>query len=220
MQPPESEAFTLSGRFLEIDAPTRLRYTFAWEEPLPMTGNSRRAVLRAVATHGAVLVTGRLRDRGTTRAASKRLDGCPREAAGTRSTTDLPTSTSTYTRDPGIGATTCGARCADTSTGPWGSAARTRWPGSCGHGAASGLRDRARSSRATAQHGRPSPLLPLSAGVRALGRLQTARPASAPGRTPSSRVTRPGYRALVIGTGLHVVATNQILRSIRRAALG
>ena len=28
------------------------------------------------------------------------------------------------------------------------------------------------------------------------------------------------YRALVIGTGLHVVATNQILRSIRRAALG
>ncbi len=28
------------------------------------------------------------------------------------------------------------------------------------------------------------------------------------------------YRALVIGTRLHVVATNQILRSIRRAALG
>jgi len=28
------------------------------------------------------------------------------------------------------------------------------------------------------------------------------------------------YRALVIGTGLHVVATKQILRSIRRAALG
>ncbi len=28
------------------------------------------------------------------------------------------------------------------------------------------------------------------------------------------------YRALVIGTRLHVLATNQILRSIRRAALG
>jgi hypothetical protein len=28
------------------------------------------------------------------------------------------------------------------------------------------------------------------------------------------------YRALVIGTRLHVVATNQILRSIRRAAVG
>ena len=28
------------------------------------------------------------------------------------------------------------------------------------------------------------------------------------------------YRALVIGTRLHVLATNQILRSVRRAALG
>src|SRR5687767_14736585 len=35
MQPPEGEAFTLSGRFLEIEAPSRLRYTFAWEEPHP-----------------------------------------------------------------------------------------------------------------------------------------------------------------------------------------
>jgi hypothetical protein len=28
------------------------------------------------------------------------------------------------------------------------------------------------------------------------------------------------YRALVIGTRVHVLATNQILRSVRRAALG
>ena len=35
MQPPESEAFHLSGRFLEIDPPSLLRYTFVWEEPVP-----------------------------------------------------------------------------------------------------------------------------------------------------------------------------------------
>ena len=35
MQPPEGEAFHLSGRFLEIEPPSRLRYTFVWEEPVP-----------------------------------------------------------------------------------------------------------------------------------------------------------------------------------------
>ena len=35
MQPPEGEAFHLSGEFLEIDAPHRLAYTFRYEEPGP-----------------------------------------------------------------------------------------------------------------------------------------------------------------------------------------
>jgi uncharacterized protein YndB with AHSA1/START domain len=33
MQPPEGEAFHLAGEFLEIDAPSRLVYSFRWEEP-------------------------------------------------------------------------------------------------------------------------------------------------------------------------------------------
>lgn len=35
MAPPEGEPFHLSGKFLEIDPPWRLVYTFAWEEPAP-----------------------------------------------------------------------------------------------------------------------------------------------------------------------------------------
>ncbi|EMY34144.1 activator of Hsp90 ATPase 1 family protein [Arthrobacter crystallopoietes BAB-32] len=35
MQPPEGEPFHLGGRFLEIERPARLVYTFAWEEPAP-----------------------------------------------------------------------------------------------------------------------------------------------------------------------------------------
>jgi uncharacterized protein YndB with AHSA1/START domain len=35
MQPPEGEAFHLSGEFIEIDPPTRLVYTFRWDEPDP-----------------------------------------------------------------------------------------------------------------------------------------------------------------------------------------
>jgi len=35
MQPPEGEAFFLTGEFREVDAPNRLVYTFAWEEPDP-----------------------------------------------------------------------------------------------------------------------------------------------------------------------------------------
>jgi uncharacterized protein YndB with AHSA1/START domain len=33
MQPPEGDAFFLTGEFREVDPPTRLAYTFAWEEP-------------------------------------------------------------------------------------------------------------------------------------------------------------------------------------------
>ena len=35
MQPPGEEAFHLSGEFLEIDPPDRLRFTFRWDEPDP-----------------------------------------------------------------------------------------------------------------------------------------------------------------------------------------
>ena len=35
MQPPEGEAFHLSGDFLEIQPPSKLRFTFRWDEPVP-----------------------------------------------------------------------------------------------------------------------------------------------------------------------------------------
>lgn len=35
MQPPEGSAFHLSGRFREVDPPTRLSFSFAWEDPDP-----------------------------------------------------------------------------------------------------------------------------------------------------------------------------------------
>ena len=35
MQPPEREAFHLSGEFLEIRASSALRFTFSWDEPVP-----------------------------------------------------------------------------------------------------------------------------------------------------------------------------------------
>jgi uncharacterized protein YndB with AHSA1/START domain len=35
MQPPEGEAFHLSGEFLEIRTPYALRFTFCWDEPVP-----------------------------------------------------------------------------------------------------------------------------------------------------------------------------------------
>ena len=35
MQPPEGESFHLAGEFREVDAPTRLAFTFVWEPPDP-----------------------------------------------------------------------------------------------------------------------------------------------------------------------------------------
>jgi uncharacterized protein YndB with AHSA1/START domain len=35
MQPPEGEAFRLSGEFLQVDPPRRLIYTFRWDPPDP-----------------------------------------------------------------------------------------------------------------------------------------------------------------------------------------
>src|SRR4051812_48299009 len=35
MQPPEGDAFHLTGEFREVDPPARLAYTFVWEDPDP-----------------------------------------------------------------------------------------------------------------------------------------------------------------------------------------
>jgi uncharacterized protein YndB with AHSA1/START domain len=35
MQPPEGEAFYLTGEFREVDPPVRLAFTFVWEDPDP-----------------------------------------------------------------------------------------------------------------------------------------------------------------------------------------
>ncbi len=35
MQPPEGDAFHLTGEFREVDPPVRLAYTFVWEDPDP-----------------------------------------------------------------------------------------------------------------------------------------------------------------------------------------
>jgi uncharacterized protein YndB with AHSA1/START domain len=35
MQPPEGDAFYLTGEFREVDPPARLAYTFIWEDPDP-----------------------------------------------------------------------------------------------------------------------------------------------------------------------------------------
>ncbi|RYU14323.1 SRPBCC family protein [Nocardioides iriomotensis] len=35
MQPPEGESFHLSGEFITIEFPSRLEFTFRWDEPVP-----------------------------------------------------------------------------------------------------------------------------------------------------------------------------------------
>jgi len=35
MQPPDGDLFHLSGEFVEVDPPSRLVYTFRWDEPTP-----------------------------------------------------------------------------------------------------------------------------------------------------------------------------------------
>ncbi len=43
MQPPDGDAFHLSGEFLVVDPPSRLAYTFQWDEPAP---DDRETVVR------------------------------------------------------------------------------------------------------------------------------------------------------------------------------
>jgi uncharacterized protein YndB with AHSA1/START domain len=47
MQPPEGEAFHLSGTFIHIEFPSRLEFTFRWEEPVP---DDRETVVELVLT--------------------------------------------------------------------------------------------------------------------------------------------------------------------------
>jgi len=56
MQPPEGEAFHLSGEFIEIDPPTRLVYTFRWDEPDP-DDRETVVVLSLAAVGGATEVS-------------------------------------------------------------------------------------------------------------------------------------------------------------------
>ena len=50
MQPPDGALFHLSGEFREIDPPSRLVYTFRWEEPTP--DDRETVVTLSVDTHG------------------------------------------------------------------------------------------------------------------------------------------------------------------------
>ena len=54
MQPPDGELFHLVGEFLEIEPPSRLAYTFRWEEPDP---DDRETVVRLSLDPGPVDIT-------------------------------------------------------------------------------------------------------------------------------------------------------------------
>jgi len=54
MQPPDGELFHLAGEFLEIEPPSRLAYTFRWEEPDP---DDRETVVRLSLEPGPVDIT-------------------------------------------------------------------------------------------------------------------------------------------------------------------
>ena len=56
MQPPDGEAFHLSGKFLEIRRPNRLSFTFRWDEPDPDDCETI-VVLSLAADEGATVVS-------------------------------------------------------------------------------------------------------------------------------------------------------------------
>ena len=56
MQPPEGDAFHLGGTFRVVEAPTRLVFTFAWEEPDPDDQETVVTVTFAAAGAGTRLV--------------------------------------------------------------------------------------------------------------------------------------------------------------------
>jgi uncharacterized protein YndB with AHSA1/START domain len=56
MQPPDGEAFHLSGEFLDIQRPSRLSFTFRWDEPDP-DDRETVVVLSLVADEGATVVS-------------------------------------------------------------------------------------------------------------------------------------------------------------------
>jgi uncharacterized protein YndB with AHSA1/START domain len=54
MQPPDGGLFHLAGEFLEIEPPSKLAYTFRWEEPDP---DDRETVVRLSLQAAAVGIT-------------------------------------------------------------------------------------------------------------------------------------------------------------------
>ena len=55
MQPPDGQLFHLVGEFLEIEPPSRLVYTFRWEEPDP---DDRETVVRLSLEPAPLEITG------------------------------------------------------------------------------------------------------------------------------------------------------------------
>ena len=56
MQPPDGKAFHLSGEFLDIQRPSRLSFTFRWDEPDP-DDRETIVVLSLAADEGATVVS-------------------------------------------------------------------------------------------------------------------------------------------------------------------
>lgn len=68
MQPPDGEAFHLSGDFLDVQRPSRLCFTFNWEEPDPddcetvvvLSLESTEGTTRVLLSQGEFATAGRL----------------------------------------------------------------------------------------------------------------------------------------------------------------
>jgi len=220
MQPPEGEVFHLSGRFLEIE-PSRLRYTFTWDEPHP---DDRETVvmleLRAVGdttevsmSQGHFKTEERLllhRD-GWTDALAKLRELAP--------TTDLPFVDEHRIRisAPRDHVWRVLRHYVDSSLGV---AKRSPVAWLLGTQPRAGFE---------VEREIPGEQVDMAGRHRfSHYRLVFELVDAADNETQLSARTYaefPGlrgrvYRALVIGTRLHVLATNQILRSVRRAALG
>ncbi len=192
MQPPAGEAFHLSGRFLEIDPPNRLRYTFDWDEPVPRRpGDGRRRcpcapwlTPRSCPCHRATS-----RPRNDLRCIET-AGRCPSRSRELAMIDDFPSSTS-IDPDPGIAGPRVEHAAPVRRLVPGYRQRAIRWPGSWG-------RSRARASRSSEKSRLNSSAWPVATGSPAIGWCSSSptsragRPASAPGRTPSSRAPGPG----------------------------
>ena len=221
MQPPEGEAFHLSGRFLEIEPPSRLRYTFVWEEPHP-DDRETVVILSLRAVGDATELSLSQGDFTTEERLALHRDGWTDALAKLRElavTDDLPFVDEHHIRIPA------------SRDHVW-SALRRYVDSSLGIGARNPLAwILGTEPRAGFEIEREVPRQQLSmAGRHRFSRYRLVFDLAdvADEETQLSARTYaefPGlrgrvYRALVIGTGAHVVATKQILRSIRRTALG